>query len=94
MTKQVCDLKASAGITRGQSTEFLRAYNITDPEAKKYGYYDPTRSDLNFEVTKGGMIVPLNKLYPLDKRFKENLKERYIEDPNVKKKGKYLIGIP
>ncbi len=86
MAKQVCDLRASAGMTRGQSTEHLRAYKNTDPDAKKYGYYDPSRSDLNFEVTKGGVVTPVNKRYSLDRRFRDNLKRRGIEDPNVKKR--------
>ncbi len=86
MNKQVYDLMTSTGMTRGQSTELLRAYNIINPDAKKYGYYDPTRSDLNFEIVRGGVVTPLNKRYPLDRRFKDNLKRRGIEDPNVKKK--------
>lgn len=79
--KQVCDLRASSGMSRGQSTEHLRSYKNTDPEAKKYGYYDPTRMDLNFEVGKGGAIKPVDKYNPLDRRYKENLASRGIEEP-------------
>jgi len=53
MAKQVYDLQAGNCFSRGQSTEHLRNYRIIDPAAKKYGYYDPTRMHLNFEVTTG-----------------------------------------
>lgn len=81
MSKQVCDISATAGMSRGQSNEHLRNYKVIDPDAKKYGYYDPTRMHLNFEVTKGGVISPVNKEYSLAKRFEDNLKERGIEKP-------------
>ena len=81
MAKQVCDIKGSAGMSRGQSNEHLRNYKKIDPEAKKYGYYDPTRMKLNFEITKGGVVSEVNRGYPLDKRFKDNLKARGIELP-------------
>lgn len=54
MAKQVFDLQEGKGMTAGQSTEHLRNYSVMDPDAKKYGYYDPTRVNLNFEVGKGG----------------------------------------
>lgn len=81
MAKQVCDISGSAGMSRGQSTEHLRNYGKTDPDAKKYGYYDPTRMGLNFEVTKGGIIIPVNRSYPIDKRIKDNMTARGIEPP-------------
>ena len=90
MAKQVFDLHDGKGFSRGQSNEHLRNYRTVDPEAKKYGYYDPTRMNLNFEVTKGGKIIPVNKNYAIDKRFKDNLKVRGIIDPNEEKKKKGL----
>ena len=90
MAKQMCDLKAGKGISRGQSTEHLRNYKVTDPDMKKYGYYDPTRSRLNFEVGRGGVIMPVRKDYHLDKRFADNLRNRGIEDPNAIKRKKGL----
>lgn len=68
-------------MSRGQSTEHLRDYKNTDPDAKKYGYYDPTRMGLNFEVTRGGVVTPVNKGYPIDKRIKDNMERRGIEMP-------------
>lgn len=81
MAKQVCDISGSSGMSRGQSTEHLRDYKVTDPDAKKYGYYDPTRVHLNFEITKGGVVTPVNKGYPIDKRFKDICNERGIKIP-------------
>lgn len=85
MAKQVVDVRPGTGISRGQSNEHLRNYKVTDPERKIYGYYDPTREHLNFEVGKGGVIKPVNKLYSLDQRFRDNLRNRGMEDPNRKK---------
>lgn len=75
-------------MSSGQSNEHLRNYKVTDPDAKKYGYYDPTRVRLNFEVGKGGVIMPVRKNYSIVQRFKDNLRNRGIEDPNeIKKKN-------
>ena len=90
MAKQMCDLKEGKGISRGQSTEHLRNYKVMDPDAKKYGYYDPTRQNLNFEVGRGGVVMPVRKHYAIDQRFKDNLRRREIEDPNEIKKRKGL----
>ncbi len=90
MAKQVFDVKPSNGISAGQSCEHLRNYKVIDPEAKKYGYYDPTRMNLNFEVTKGGVVKPVNKHYSIVQRFKDNLRNRGIKDPNEKKIEKNL----
>lgn len=81
MAKQVCDISGSTGMSKGQSTEHLRDYKVTDPDAKKYGYYDPTRMGLNFEVTRGGVVTPVNKGYSIDQRYRDNLKARGIEMP-------------
>lgn len=90
MAKQVFDLREGKGMSAGQSTEHLRNYNITDPDMKKYGYYDPTRVKLNFEVGKGGIVMPVNKQYSIVQRFKDNLRNRGIEDPNEIKRKKGL----
>ncbi len=81
MAKQVCDISGSSGMSRGQSTEHLRDYKVTDPDAKKYGFYDPTRMGLNFEITKGGVVSKVNKGYPIDQRFKDICRDRGIKIP-------------
>jgi len=90
MAKQVFDLHAGKGMSAGQSTEHLRNYKVVDPDYKKYGYYDPTRVNLNFEVGRGGVIKPVNKQYSIVQRFKDNLRNRGIEDPNEIKRKKGL----
>lgn len=82
MAKQVFDVQPSHGISAGQSNEHLRNYSVIDPEAKKYGYYDPTRMQLNFEIGKGGIIQPIQSSYSIVQRFKDNLRNRGIKDPN------------
>ena len=90
MAKQVFDLREGKGMSAGQSTEHLRNYSVMDPDAKKFGYYDPTRVNLNFEVGRGGVIKPVNKHYSIVQRFKDNLRKRGIEDPNEIKRKKGL----
>ena len=83
MAKQVCDLRPSKGVTGGESNEFLRNYKIYDANLKNYGFFDPTRERLNFEVGEGGKILPINKGNPIQKRIKKILSERGIKDPNA-----------
>ena len=89
MAKQVFDVTEAKSMSRGLSTEQLRNYKVIDPDAKKYGFYDPTRVRLNFEVTKGGIVTPVNKDYHIDQRFFDNIKARNIElpKPYMKKDG-------
>ena len=90
MAKQVCDILPQAGISRGQSNEALRNYKSVDVTKKKWGYFDVTRSNLNFEVRKGGIISPVQQQESIPMRFGKFLKKRNIEDPNEKKRKKGL----
>ncbi len=90
MAKQVFDLRLGKGMSAGQSTEHLRNYKTTDPEMKKYGYFDPTRIYLNFAVGKGGVVMPVDKQYSIVQRLKDNLHNRGVTDPNEIKKKKGL----
>ena len=83
MNRQVIDIRTSAGVG-DISNEILRrwsekGYNM----AVKEGNYDRSREHLNFEVVKGGKVVPLDKSRPLDKRMAEMLTSRGIKDPNI-----------
>ena len=82
MASQVFDMKISKGMSRGQSNEHLRNFSERAYEEKRTRNFDPTREDLNFEVTNDGWIVPLQKNYPIDKRIKDSLQKRGIKDPN------------
>lgn len=80
--KQVMDIQVSKGA--GQSSnEQLR--NWTEQgwqQAMKEGNYDRSREHLNFEIQKGGKIVPIDKSRSLSERMAANLATRGIKDPN------------
>ena len=71
------------GITVAQSNEHLRNFSAEAYRRKLSYAFDPTREHLNFEVRKGGVIVPVDKQLSIPKRIKDNLKARNIIDPNL-----------
>ena len=84
--KQVMDIRPnSEGISQIESNEqqrkwtedFLRKKS-SDPMAN----YDPTRTHLNFEVARGGVIQPIDKSRSIMRMMADNLAERGIKDPN------------
>ena len=81
--KQVLDIRVSKGITTAQSNEHLR--NRSE-KAEKYamtkGNYDPTRKHLNFEITSGGKIRPIDTTHSIPQRMADILNRRGIKDPN------------
>lgn len=83
MAKQVMDLMPTKGITVAQSNEHLRNFSAEAYQRKLSYAFDPTREHLNFEVRKGGVIVPVDKQFSIPKRIKDNLKARNIIDPNL-----------
>lgn len=84
--KQVFDYRAGKGITAAQSDEHQRNWSEKGWDfATKTGNYDRTREHLNFEVTKGGLIIPVDKSRTITGRMADNLKERGIVDPNDKR---------
>lgn len=44
--------------------------------------YDPTRASLNFEVTKGGVVQPIDKARSIGQKMEDILHARGIKDPN------------
>ena len=83
INRQVIDIKASAGVG-DIGNEVLRRWTDKGYEmAVKEGNYDRSREHLNFEIVKGGKIVPVDKTRPLDVRMAELLAERGIRDPNI-----------
>lgn len=83
MAKQVMDLMPTKGITVAQSNEHLRNFSQEAYRRKLSYAFDPTREHLNFEVRKGGVIVPVDKQLSIPKRIKDNLAARNIIDPNT-----------
>ncbi len=85
--KQMMEVESSKGMSSGQSDEHQRAWSEHHWErALKKGNYDRSREKLNFEITKGGKVKPINK----NKRITERIMERFnacgIKDPNAGKK--------
>lgn len=82
--KQVMDMRPGKGITAAQSDEHQRNWTEKGWEhAVRNGNYDRSREHLNFEITKGGVIRPVDKSRTITGRMADNLRERGIEDPNA-----------
>ena len=80
--KQVMDIMPGKSFTRAQSNEHLRKFSKGAYEAKVTENFDPTRQKFNFEVTKGGVVTPVDQSRSIGQRIKENLTRRGIKDPN------------
>ena len=50
--------------------------------------YDPTRAHLNFEVTRGGKIQPIDTSMSIDEKMNQILQERGIKNPNERENAK------
>lgn len=81
--KQVMDIRASKGITVGQSNEHQRKWSEKGwNNAIDTGNYDRSREPLNFEIKKGGIISSVDKRKSIPQLMAENLAKRGIKDPN------------
>jgi len=81
--KQVMDIRASKGISRGESDEQQRRWGDKAwEEAQRRGNHDRTRDRLNFEITRGGLVQPIDKSKRMTERMAEVLASRGIKDPN------------
>ena len=73
--KQVMDLKPGKGISVGQSDEHQRNWTDKGWEwAIKHGNYDPSRASLNFEIARGGKVVPVDKSRTIPQRMADDLR--------------------
>lgn len=82
------DIRSSAGMTLDESNEHQRNWNdkMWNFKSKADGAnYDRSRSHLNFEITKGGVVQPIDTSKSIDQRMKESLERRGIADPNTKR---------
>ena len=86
--RQVIDLKAMKGISKSLSKEYTRDWTKQGKENAmlKGNNYDFSRSKLNFEVGRGGVIKSVDTKKTIEMRMKELLAARNIEDPNQKYK--------
>ncbi len=90
-------MKAGKRMTIAQSNEHLRVGDISAFNANRAGNLDPTRTRLNFEIGKGGVVKEVDQKTSIAKRIKAIFDSHGIKDPNIgiededlKKKG---IGI-
>lgn len=88
--KQSIDLRPGKRFSTALSNENLRIGDSSAWEAKVAGTLDPTRTRLDFEVGKSGVIQPIDKSKSIPKRIKAILAANGIEDPNAKLDDEYL----
>lgn len=84
--KQVMDMRSSKeGISKLESDEQQRNWKESHwlfKASDSLSNYDPTRSHLNFEVTRGGIVQPIDKSKSIGQKMAENLASRGIKNPN------------
>lgn len=81
--KQVCDIRAGKRMTIAQSNEHLRVGDLSAFNANRAGNLDPTRTRLNFEIGKGGVVKEVDQKTSITKRIKAILDNYGIKDPNI-----------
>ena len=86
--KQVMDLHPETnGISRSESDEQQRNWSQDKWQRKAkepLSNYDPTRAHLNFEVTRGGVVQPIDTSKTIAEKMAESLAARGIKDPNAR----------
>ena len=87
--KQVMDMRSNTeGISPQESNEQQRNWSDERWKLKasdSLANYDPTRKHLDFEVTKGGVVQPIDTSKSIMQKMVENLAARGIKDPNARK---------
>lgn len=82
--KQVVHFEAKKGFTTAQSNEHQRRWTEKGwASANENGRIDRTRTELNFEVVKGGKVQAVDKSRSIPEKFHENIRSRGIPDPNA-----------
>lgn len=74
---QVFHQQAVKSFSAGEDNEHQRRWTESQWEAKasnKKFNYDKSRAHLNFEIVKGGKIVPLGSSKPILERFQDRWK--------------------
>lgn len=86
--KQVMDMRSTTqGISPNESDEQQRNWTSLHWQKKasdSLANYDPTRAQLNFEVTKGGIVQPIDTSLTIAQKMAANLAARNIKDPNAR----------
>lgn len=86
--KLVFDIRSNKdGISQAESNEQQRNWSeafLKRKAADPLANYDPTRTRLNFEVTRGGIIQPPDTSKSIMQKMAEILEAREIKDPNAR----------
>ena len=80
---QSIDLKPGKRMAVALSNENLRIGDDSAWEAKITGTLDPTRTRLDFEIRKGGVIKEIDKSVSIPRCIKAILDAHNISDPNT-----------
>lgn len=80
--RQVIDVRASKGMSQGQSNEHLRIASKGAYKNMRSKNFDPSRERLDFEIQEG-KVVPLDKKNSICERIKKNMQSRKIYNPNA-----------
>ncbi|MCR4582513.1 MAG: plasmid recombination protein [Prevotella sp.] len=80
---QAIDLRPGKRFSSALGNENLRIGDKTAWAANVSGTLDPTRSHLNFEIGKGGVVMEIDKSRTVPRRIKEILDAHGIKDPNI-----------
>lgn len=87
-TKQVIDIQPNKGAFSGAlSDEHQRRWNDSQWERKTAhpaSHYDRSRSHLNFEIGRGGVLKPIDTTRSIPQRFEGVLTKLGIKNPDVK----------
>lgn len=82
------DIQAnSEGVSQAESNEQQRKWDEKqwrNKAADSLSNYDPTRTHLNFEVVRGGIVQPIDTSKSIAQKIAENLAARGIKDPNAR----------
>lgn len=78
MAKQVMDIRPGKGMPLSQSNEHLRVSLHGAKTSSRSLNIDPTRDLLNFEITQGCQVVPVDKRTSISETNKRKFeKKRY-----------------
>lgn len=83
------DIQPSSGVSLGESMEEQRNWSDkkwAEKEKDSIANYDRSRTKLNFEIGKGGVVKEVDSSISIDARMRQNLEDRNIKIP-VSKPG-------
>lgn len=89
---QVVHMKNLSSMSTGEANEHQRRFTEKmweNRQNRRKNNIDRSRSELNFELLRGGKQVPLGSEKSIKQRIAERYKEAGIQDPNVERMERY-----